>query len=263
LPLLVEVMAQHLRGTRFGIGADADGLLRQGAPGVPLTWMDAQVGEWVVTPRRGKAVEVQALWYNALAALAGWLDEERHPGAADLQQAAARARAAFAARFVPPTGWLFDVVDGEGGDDPALRPNQLLAVSLPHPILDGPRAAELLDAVAEHLVTPVGLRTLAPSERGYQPRYDGNLLARDAAYHQGTVWAWLVGPFADAWRRAGRDEAAVAAILDGQRAAFGQSCMGQLGEVFDAEPPHPARGCIAQAWSVGEVNRVIAGSDRT
>ena len=260
LPTLVGLIEQHARGTRFGIGVDGDGLLRQGAPGHPLTWMDAQVGDWVVTPRRGKPVELEALWYNALRALGGWLDEEGRPGAAALLAAADRARAAFHARFVRAGGCLYDVVDGEGGDDPALRPNQLLALSLPHPILDEAYWPSLLDAVAAQLVTPRGLRTLAPVERGYQPRYDGNLLARDAAYHQGTVWAWLAGPFADGWRRAGRDEAAVSAIVDGLGSVFGQACLGQLGEVFDAEPPHPARGCVAQAWSVGELIRVVAGA---
>lgn len=264
LPALVAVVEQHRRGTRFGIGVDGDGLLRQGAPGHPLTWMDARVADWVVTPRRGKAVEVQALWYNALVALAGWLDGEGRPGAAELQALADRARAAFHARFVQPSGALFDVVDGEGGDDPALRPNQLLAAALPHPILDDARARPVLDLVRAQLWTPVGLRSLAPTERGYQPRYDGNLLARDAAYHQGTVWAWLVGPFADAWRRLrpGDDEP-IAQMVHGLRATLGHPCLGQISEVFDAEAPHPARGCVAQAWSVAELARVIAAAAHT
>jgi predicted glycogen debranching enzyme len=187
LPCLVDIVEHHLRGTRFGIGVDArDGLLRQGAPGYQLTWMDAKIGDWVVTPRRGKAVEINALWYNALRLLGRWLDDERrgHAGRA-FEDHAARAAAAFNARFWCPEGWLYDVVDGEDGDDPACRPNQLLAVALTYPVLDSGRWPAVVEAVRARLVTPVGVRTLAPGHRDYRPRYDGDLRARDAAYHQG------------------------------------------------------------------------------
>ena len=193
-----------MNGTHFGIGVDLkDGLLRQGAPGYQLTWMDAKVGAWVVTPRRGKAVEINALWYNALCLLAQWLSEEEGSAAArTFSQHAARAQASFNARFwYDAGGYLYDVIDGERGGDTACRPNQVLAVSLPHPILAQPRWQPVLEMVKARLLTPLGLRSLAPGHPDYQAKYDGDLRARDAAYHQGTVWAWLIGPLLDAWLR--------------------------------------------------------------
>jgi predicted glycogen debranching enzyme len=256
LPCLVDIVEHHLRGTRFGIGVDArDGLLRQGAPGYQLTWMDAKIGDWVVTPRRGKAVEINALWYNALRLLGRWLDDERrgHAGRA-FEDHAARAAAAFNARFWCPEGWLYDVVDGEDGDDPACRPNQLLAVALTYPVLDSGRWPAVVEAVRARLVTPVGVRTLAPGHRDYRPRYDGDLRARDAAYHQGTVWPWLIGPFVDAWLRVyPEDRAGARRWLEGFERHLGEACVGTIGEIFDAEPPFHPRGCVAQAWSVAEV----------
>jgi predicted glycogen debranching enzyme len=257
LPALIEIVEHHLRGTRFGIGVDpADGLLRQGAPGYQLTWMDAKVGDWVVTPRRGKAVEINALWYNALRLLERWLDEEGQPGAAALREHAARAASAFNGRFWSAEGWLYDVVDGEQGDDPACRPNQLLAVSLTYPVLDQARWAAVVDAVRARLVTPLGVRSLDPRHRDYKPHYDGDLRARDAAYHQGTVWAWLIGPFVDAWLRVRPDDRAGARRwLDGFGPHLSEGCIGTISEIFDAEPPFHPRGCVAQAWSVAEVLR--------
>ncbi|MEZ5287336.1 MAG: amylo-alpha-1,6-glucosidase [Vicinamibacterales bacterium] len=201
LPVLEDIVAHHQAGTRFGIHVDADGLLTQGADGYQLTWMDAKVDGWVVTPRRGKAVEINALWHNALEALAHWLTRAGRTSEADAARvSAARTRTAFNQRFWnPATGHLFDVVDGEQGDDPACRPNQVLAISLPHPVLDRARWDAVLEVVRRDLLTPRGLRSLAPSDPAYQPRYDGDLRARDAAYHQGTVWSWLMGPFVDAW----------------------------------------------------------------
>ena len=259
VPKLVDVVDHHLAGTRFGIGVDPrDGLLRQGAEGYQLTWMDAKVGDWVVTPRRGKAVEINALWYNALRLLAGWVGETRGADAAKPYEAqAGQTREAFNDRFwYEPGGYLYDVVDGEDGDDHACRPNQLFAVSLKHPVLDQGRWAAVVDVARERLVTPVGLRSLAPGHPDYKPRYFGDLRARDAAYHQGTVWAWLIGPFVDAWLKVHPgDRAGARRFLEGFMTHFGEGGLGTISEIFDAEPPYTPRGCIAQAWSVAEVLR--------
>jgi predicted glycogen debranching enzyme len=259
MPALRDIVEHHLRGTRFGIGVDAaDGLLQQGADGYQLTWMDAKVDGWVVTPRRGKAVEINALWYNALRLMQGWLDDDGDIDAARAMAAQAdRARAAFNARFwYADGGYLYDVVDGEGGDDPACRPNQLLAMSLRHAVLDEPRWAAVLDVVRDRLLTSVGLRSLAPGHPDYRPKYYGDLRTRDAAYHQGTVWGWLVGPMVDAWLRVHPDDRAGArAMLEGFVEHLGEACIGSVSEIFDAEPPYTARGCVAQAWSVAEVLR--------
>ena len=261
LPTLCEIVEHHLQGTRFGIGVDpADGLLRQGAEGYQLTWMDAKVDDWVVTPRRGKAVEINALWHNALCLLAGWLHEEGDEAATlTLTEHADRARVSFNRRFwYPEGGHLYDVVDGDQGDDPACRPNQLFAISLPHPVLDQSRWEPVLRVVQERLLTPVGLRSLAPGHPDYKAQYFGDLRTRDAAYHQGTVWGWLAGPFVDAYLKIFPDD------LDGARRALagfdehlGEGCLGTIGEVFDAELPFTPRGCIAQAWSVAEVLRCL------
>jgi predicted glycogen debranching enzyme len=262
LPKLRDVVARHVSGTRFGIRVDpADGLLCQGAEGYQLTWMDAKVGDWVVTPRRGKGVEINALWYNALRLLEAWVrEEEGGAGGADLAAHAARCRDSFNRRFwYAAGGHLFDVLDGpDGTSDPALRPNQVLAVSLDHPVLDADKWGPVLRAVRDALVTPVGLRSLAPGHPDYKARYFGDLRARDAAYHQGTVWAWLIGPFIDAWLKAfPGDRAGAAALLDGFRGHLGEACVGSVSEVFDAEPPFTPRGCVAQAWSVAEVLRCL------
>jgi predicted glycogen debranching enzyme len=259
LPTLCEIVEHHRRGTLFGIGVDpSDGLLRQGATGYQLTWMDAKVGDWVVTPRRGKAVEINALWYNALCLLAKWLDRSAEAGkAADLARQAELTRRSFNQRFWnPATNCLFDVVDGESGDDASVRPNQLLAIALPHPVLNPERWKSVLDKCVDTLLTPLGLRSLAPGEPGYVARYDGDLRARDAAYHQGTVWGWLVGPLVDAWLRARPEDRRTArAFLDGFVAHLHEACVGAISEIFDAEAPYRARGCAAQAWSVAEVLR--------
>jgi predicted glycogen debranching enzyme len=259
LPRLSEIVARHLEGTRFGIGVDpGDGLLRQGAPGYQLTWMDAKVGDWVVTPRRGKAVEINALWYNALRLLAGWLREEAAESAArEIDAHADRARASFNRRFWYAAGaYLYDVVDGERGDDAACRPNQLFAISLPHAILDAERWKAVLECVRERLLTPLGLRSLAPGHPDYKATYFGDLRARDAAYHQGTVWAWLIGPWIDAWLRVHpEDRAGARRFLEGFVPHLSEACVGSISEVFDAEAPFTPRGCVAQAWSVAEVLR--------
>jgi predicted glycogen debranching enzyme len=257
-----QIVAMHQRGTRFGIGVDpADGLLVQGAPGYQLTWMDAKVGDLVVTPRRGKAVELNALWYNALRLMEEWMGSERRDeeAAKRYRALADRVRESFNARFWnESTRALFDVVDGEDGDDGAIRPNQVFAISLPRPVLDQQRWQSVVDVVHDQLLTPYGLRTLAPGHPDYQPQYFGDLRARDIAYHQGTVWPWLIGPFVDAWRRVYPDrneELRSIAVSLGQHLAT--ACIGNISEIFDAEPPYTPRGCCAQAWSVAEVLRLL------
>jgi predicted glycogen debranching enzyme len=262
LPKLIDIVDRHVRGTDFGIRVDpADGLLHQGAEGYQLTWMDAKVGDWVVTPRRGKAVEINALWYNALCLLAGWTMEDRDSAQAErFRQLAGRARQSFNRRFWnEKTRCLFDVVDGEQGDDPSCRPNQIFAISLPYPVLDENRWTPVLDAVKGRLLTPVGLRSLSPDHPDYKPKYDGDLRARDAAYHQGTVWAWLIGPFIDAWLKVHPDRRSDAkAFLAGFGPHMSEACIGSISEVFDAVEPHTPRACIAQAWSVAEALRCHA-----
>ena len=262
LQRLVEIAEHHLRGTRFGIHVDEkDGLLCQGAEGYQLTWMDAKVDGWVVTPRRGKAVEINALWYNALRLLEEWLrDEGRADEAQAFGQHAQRARDSFNRRFwSEERGYLLDVVDGEHGDDPALRPNQLFAISLKYPVLDQSRWAAVVAKTKAELLTPVGLRSLSRGHPDYKSRYFGDLRARDAAYHQGTVWAWLIGPFVDAWLKVHpEDREGARHFLDGLFEHLDHGCVGSISEVFDAEPPFTQRACIAQAWSVAEVLRCWA-----
>jgi predicted glycogen debranching enzyme len=257
LPKLKDIIEHHVRGTRFGIGVDpADGLLRQGEHGYQLTWMDAKVGDWVVTPRRGKAVEINGLWYNALRLLEGWLRAEE--GDAEYLAAhAERTRRSFNTRFwYEKGGYLYDVVDGEAGDDPACRPNQLFAISLANPVLDEALWRPVLETVQQRLLTPVGLRSLAPGHPEYKPKYYGDLRSRDAAYHQGTVWAWLIGAFVDAWLRVHPEDLPGARrFLDGLMNHLSDACIGSISEIFDAEEPYTPRGCIAQAWSVAEVVR--------
>ncbi len=260
LPAFLDIIDWHLKGTDFGICVDpADGLLRQGADGYQLTWMDAKVDDWVVTPRRGKAVEINALWYNALRIASEWLelfgDRQR---AKEISELAARTRASFNARFwSDELGYCFDVVDKErGGDDPSLRPNQVLAISLRNPVLAEVHWQPVLRVVREQLLTPYGLRSLAPGDPSYNSRYDGDLRSRDAAYHQGTVWAWLIGPFIDAWLRAYPDDLDTARnFLDGVDMEMNLAGVGTISEIFDADAPFTPRGCIAQAWSVAEALR--------
>jgi glycogen debranching enzyme len=222
--------------------------------------MDAKVDDWVVTPRRGKAVELNALWYNALRLLEGWVGEERGTeAAAALATRASRVRASFNARFWHAQGgYLYDVVDGEGGDDAACRPNQIFAISLRHPVLDEARWASVVTVVRERLLTPMGLRTLAPGHPDYKATYDGDLRARDAAYHQGTVWPWLIGAFVEAWLRVHpTDRAPIRALLEGFASHLDEACVGSVSEIFDAEVPFTPRGCISQGWSVAEVLRAL------
>jgi predicted glycogen debranching enzyme len=219
--------------------------------------MDAKVDGWVVTPRRGKAVEINALWYNALRLLAEWLGVVGDDEAQDIAAHAAKAKASFNRRFwFDHGGYLYDVVDGEKGDDPSFRPNQIFALSLDHPVLDSTRWAVIITAVETRLLTPMGLRSLAPGESDFRPTYSGDLRARDAAYHQGTVWAWLIGPFIDAWLKVHPTEGnAARGFLGGFGPHLIEAGIGSISEIFDAEAPYTPRGCIAQAWSVAEILR--------
>jgi predicted glycogen debranching enzyme len=262
LPKLIDIVEHHLRGTKFGIAVDPiDGLLRQGEEGFQLTWMDAKVGEWVVTPRRGKAVEINALWYNALRLLQSWIDRFAcQKECKSFVKHAENAYNSFNRRFWYEKGeYLFDVVDGENGDDYSCRPNQIIAISLRHPVLKREFWAPVLHVVEEKLLTPLGLRTLAPGSPDYKPMYFGDLRSRDAAYHQGTVWPWLIGPFINAWLKVHpREQARARTFLNGFASHLDEACVGTICEIFDAEPPFVPRGCIAQAWSVAEVLRVLA-----
>ena len=264
LPTLTDIAEHHLRGTKFNIHVDpADGLLAQGQEGYQLTWMDAKIGDWVVTPRRGKAVEINALWYNALRLLANWLHEIGDEASAQhYDEQAERARVSFNNRFwFAEGGYLYDVVDVDGGskNDSSCRPNQLFAISLDHPVLDAKHWKSVLDVVEKKLLTPVGLRTLSPDDPEYKPIYSGDLRSRDGAYHQGTVWAWLIGPFIDAWLKVHpHDRAAARKFLETFPFHLSDNGIGTISEVFDAREPHLAGGCIAQAWSVAEVLRAWA-----
>lgn len=259
LPVLRGIAEAHVRGTRFGIGMDErDGLLRQGEPGYQLTWMDAKVGDWVVTPRAGKAVEINALWFNALRLLEAWLREAGElAAAAEWGRRAEQAQRAFNEKFWNAArGCLLDVIGDDGTPDEAVRPNQVLAVALPQAVLARERWAEVVDVVERELVTPFGLRSLGRDHRDYKTNYQGDLRARDAAYHQGTVWTWLIGPFVDAWLKVHPgEEARAREFLRGFDAHLSETGVGTINEIFDAEAPFAPRGCIAQAWSVAEVLR--------
>jgi predicted glycogen debranching enzyme len=264
LPKLVEIVRCHLRGTGFGIGVDnADGLLRQGEEGYQLTWMDAKVDGWVVTPRRGKAVEINALWYNALRLLADWIRRYQAGSfdPAELDAHAEKARKSFNERFwYTEGGYLYDVIDVEGGgNDPACRPNQLLSISPKYPVLDSARWERVVEVARERLLTPAGLRSLAPGHPDYKSRYYGDLRSRDAAYHQGTVWGWLIGPFIDAWLKVHpQDKAGARKFVEPFQTLMNEGAIGTISEIFDAEAPYTQRGCIAQAWSVAEALRCWA-----
>ena len=257
-PTLCSIVRWHQRGTRFSIQVDpADGLLRAGEPGVQLTWMDAKVGDWVVTPRIGKPVEINALWFNVLMIMRDCAtrigDAE---AAAEYETAAQRTARSFVERFwFAEGGYLYDVVDGPQGNDESLRPNQIFAVSLRHGVLDDERAKSVVDICARHLWTPAGLRSLAPQAAGYVGSYGGSPRERDAVYHQGTAWSWLLGPFVCAHYRVHGDLAQARAYLDGIRSHLRDACVGQISEIFDGDPPFTAVGCFAQAWGVAEILR--------
>lgn len=254
-PVLKEIVDWHLRGTRYQIHVDPDdGLLFAGEPGVQLTWMDAKVDDWVVTPRTGKPVEVNALWYNALRIMVefAWLVGEPP----DRYEALAKkARAGFARFWNEETGYCYDVLDGPEGHDPSLRPNQLLAVSLRHSPLPAERRRAVVDACARHLLTSHGLRSLDPRHPDYKGHHGGERRTRDATYHQGTAWGWLMGPFVRAHLRVYGDAAAARSFLEPMFRHLAGHGVGSLSEIFDGDAPFTPRGCIAQAWTVAEVLR--------
>ena len=259
IPALAAELRKHIEGTRFGIRVDPeDGLLSQGREGFQVTWMDAKVDDWVVTPRRGKAVEINALWYNALKVMEDWQRMVGDADAADFfAKQAERARESFNRRFWNEArGCLFDVLDGDEKEKDAVRPNQIFAISLPHPVLARERWEPVVETARRELLTPLGLRSLSRDHPDYRPCYSGDLRSRDAAYHQGTVWAWLIGPFIDAWLKLHpEDKAGARALLSGFVGHLGEACLGSISEIFDAEKPFEPRGCVAQAWSVAEVLR--------
>jgi glycogen debranching enzyme len=260
-PALQQIVDWHRRSTRYNIHLDeADGLLYGGSPEVQLTWMDAKLDDWVVTPRIGKPVEINALWYNALRSLAGIARRlDYDADAAGYDALADRTEAGLRSRFwSDELGYCYDVLDGPEGNDPALRPNQLFAVSLAHSPLTDQQARAVVDVCARHLLTSHGLRSLSPDHPEYIGRYGGDRHSRDAAYHQGTTWGWLLGPFVSAHYKVHRDPAQARAFLLPMLQHINSHCIGSLSEIFDGDPPFTPRACIAQAWSVAEVLRVWA-----
>ena len=249
-PVLQEIIAWHVAGTRYRIGMDGDdGLLFAGEPGVQLTWMDAKVGDWVVTPRIGKPVEINALWHNALASVAEFA-RLLGQSSAFYQDLAMQTQAGFR-RFIRPDGeGLYDVVDGPDGDDASIRPNQIFTVSLPHRPVDPGMQQTIVRVCGQELLTSYGLRSLSPRHAGFRPYYLGDVLERDGSYHQGPVWGWLLGHYALADYRAHGDAAAAQAWLEPIRDHLQDAGLGTVSEIFDGVPPHQPRGAPAQAWSV-------------
>lgn len=259
LPVLKDIIDWHFRGTRYNIHVDEDGLLYAGEVGQQLTWMDARIGNWVVTPRMGKPVEIEALWYNALKIFADLLHMNAQEKDAELVElSAAKAKQSFEEKFWYEEGnYLYDVIDENNHPDKTLRPNQLFAVSLPYPLIEEEKAAAVLQAAEEQLYTPVGLRSLPKTDEHYVPVYGGDQWHRDSAYHEGTVWSWLLGPYVDALIKVNdlRDKALK--VINDFSYHLNEACIGSVSEIFDADPPHHPRGCFAQAWGVAEVIRVI------
>jgi predicted glycogen debranching enzyme len=260
--VLKEIIEWHMKGTRYGIRVDQDGLLYSGEPGVQLTWMDAKVGDWVVTPRSGKPVEIQALWYNALRVMEQLSGEFQETELArNFAAMAEKACDSFNRLFWNSEhGCLYDVIDGEYFDS-SIRPNQVIAVSLANSMVSTKRARSILAVVERELLTPRGLRTLSPHDPNYIGKYEGDPRSRDGAYHQGTVWPWLMGSYITAYTRtfgnkAGR-EFASKWFAEFQE-HLGEACLGQVSEIFDGDAPHRPRGCVAQAWSVSELLRAAA-----
>ena len=250
LPGLAEIMDWHLRGTRFGIRADSDGLLLAGRDGSQLTWMDACIGGCPVTPRIGKPVEINALWYNALCLMSCWTRSDVYA------EAATHCKSSFRSEFVNKAGYLYDVIDTPTVNDASCRPNQIMAVSLPHSPLTPKQQKSVVDVVQAKLLTPYGLRTLSPDDPSYCGHYQGGPGERDRTYHQGTAWPWLLGQFADAHYRVYRDKAYIAGLLIPFRKHIRQAGIGSISEIFDGDPPHLPGGCIAQAWSIAEILRI-------
>jgi predicted glycogen debranching enzyme len=263
--VMAGIIDWHIRGTRYGIKMDADGLIASSDPAVQLTWMDAKIGDWVVTPRNGKAVEIQALWYNALRTMEAIATRLGNPDEAQKYSRLADLTCFSFNRLFwnDETKCLYDCILGDTADG-SMRPNQILAVSLTHSMLAKDRAKAVVDAVERELFTPYGLRSLSVADSRYRGRYEGDPVTRDSSYHQGTVWAWLLGPFIDAYLKVNGPEArervrAWLQIFSGHLAEAG---MGQVSEIFDGDVPHLPRGCFAQAWSVAEVLRAVVENVR-
>jgi len=259
--VLKDIVNWHIGGTRYQIHMDHDGLLLSGESGVQLTWMDAKVGDWVVTPRHGKPVEIQALWYNALRVVEHLARRFGQPSVEKAYEAIAnKARTSFNEVFWnDESACLYDVVNGETRDA-SIRPNQVIAISLTNTMVSQERAASVLRVVERDLLTPRGLRTLSPTDPNYIGRYEGGPPSRDGAYHQGTVWPWLMGPYITAYINTFGTEAGgrfASTWLESFEPHLYEACLGQVSEIFDGDAPHTPRGCIAQAWSVAELLRAI------
>jgi predicted glycogen debranching enzyme len=263
-PVFISIIDFHIKGTRYNIKMAENGLLNAGAPGTQLTWMDAKVGDWVVTPRSGQPVEIQALWYNALKIME---ELAQRFGDEDLRQRyceiASKTFSSFNQLFWNnEKNCLYDLLNnGNGVPDASLRPNQIFAASLHYSMLSQDRARAVVATVERELLTPDGLRSLAPSDPHYSPRYEGDQRSRDSAYHQGTVWPWLLGPFITAYVRVNGGGAAARAhahdLLRGLESQLTEAGLGQISEIFDGDAPHLPRGCFAQAWSVAEILRAL------
>ena len=261
LPVLKVIIEWHFKGTRYNIHVDSDGLLFAGETGQQLTWMDARIGNWVVTPRMGKPVEIEALWFNALKIFAILLELHGEPSAAaDIQIKAEQTRKSFEEKFWFAGGkYLYDVVDENGKPDSTLRPNQIFALSLPFHLIDGEKAKAIMDIVRSKLYTPVGLRSISPDDFRYSGHYGGDAHKRDSVYHQGPVWSWLLGPYVEAGiKTIGESFRAEAInIMDRFAGHLNEGCIGSVSEIFDGDAPHLPRGCVAQAWGVAETLRVL------
>ena len=261
-PVLQSIVDWHIKGTRYGIQMLENGLLHAGVPGVQLTWMDAKCGDWVVTPRTGEPVEIQALWYNALRIMVELASRfGDHANTERYRATALLLQSTFNREFWnEKAGYLYDVVNGDS-PDASIRPNQLLAISLPHGMLTPERAKSVLEVVERELLTPYGLRTLSRSNPQYRGRFEGNMFQRDSAYHQGTVWPWLLGPYISAVMRVsgGSDDARkkILKSLEPLKRHLSEAGLGQISEVFDGDAPHRPGGCFAQAWSAGEILRAL------
>ena len=259
LPVLKEIIDWHYKGTRYNIHVDGDGLLFAGEVGQQLTWMDARIGNWVVTPRMGKPVEIQALWYNALRIFAELLQlNDQQQDAFVVNISAEKVKQSFAQQFWYEEGnYLYDSIDENGNPVTELRPNQLFAISLPFALIEGEKAKAILKMTEDNLYTPVGLRSLPKSDGHYVPVYGGDQWHRDSAYHQGTVWSWLLGPYIDAMMKVKSEKAKVKKVIENFAYHLTEGCIGSVSEIFDADAPHHPRGCVAQAWGVAELLRVI------
>jgi predicted glycogen debranching enzyme len=258
LPVLKDIIEWHFKGTRHGIHTTEDGLLYAGEEGLQLTWMDAKIGDWVVTPRIGKAVDINALWYNALSIYATLLQSNGNTDeATGMFENAALVRKSFNEQFWnSEKGYLYDVINGDYKDD-SLRPNQLFAISLPFTLIDREKSRSILKIITAKLYTLVGLRTLSPDDPSYASCYDGNAHQRDSCYHQGTVWSWLLGPYIDALAKLGSSSSLLKNVIHNFIYHLNEACIGSVSEIFDAESPHHPRGAVAQAWGVAEILRVI------